>query len=179
LTTSDGKKIENPKWYREAQIELRVAQRALQRKVKGSNRYKQALRRVQRLHEQIANTRHDFLNKQIHGLVQNYDFIGIEDLSIRNMVRNPHLSKSILDAGWGYFKEHLLSKAANAGRQVVLVSPAYTSKCCSHCGTELPNFSLATRWVNCICGLSLDRDHNAAINILNRAKKWTGRVLER
>jgi len=169
LTTSEGEKVENPQWYRKAQAELRIAQRALQRKVKGSKRYRQAVRQVQRLHEYIANARHDFINKQVFVLVKHYDLIALEDLLIRNMVRNPHLAKSILDSGWGYFKERLESKAANAGRQVVCVNPAYTSKTCSACGMLFEQLTLATRWVECSCGLSLDRDHNAAINILNRA----------
>jgi len=87
-------------------------------------------------------------------------------------VRNRHLSKSILDAGWGYFRQRLLDKAANAGREVVLVDPAYTSRTCSNCGAIFEGLTLAHRWVE--CGLSLDRDHNAALNILKRA----GRVRE-
>ena len=169
LMTSDGEKVANPHWYRASQAELRIAQRSLARKVKGGKNRRKALRRVQRLHEHVANTRHDFLNKQIHALILRYDRIAIEDLRIANMVRNPHLAKSILDSGWSYFKEHLASKAANAGREVVFVNPAYTSKCCSACGAEFPGFMLATRWVDCACGLSLDRDHNAALNILKRA----------
>ncbi len=85
------------------------------------------------------------------------------------MVRNRHLAKSILDAGWGYLIQHLTSKAAEAGRVVLLVDPRYTSKTCSQCGHIFESLSLADRWIECGCGLSLDRDHNAAINILNRA----------
>jgi transposase len=85
------------------------------------------------------------------------------------MVRNLHLSKSILDSGWGLFKQYLTYKAANAGREIRLVNPAYTSKCCSSCGATFQDFSLSTRWVECDCGLSLDRDRNAALNILHKA----------
>ncbi len=85
------------------------------------------------------------------------------------MVRNPHLAKSILDAGWGYLTQHLMSKAASAGRLVLLVDPWYTSKSCSQCGHIFESLSLSDRWIDCGCGLSLDRDHNAAINILKRA----------
>ncbi len=169
LTTSDGEQVANPQWYRVSQKALRVAQRALARKVKGGKNRRKALRRVQRLHEHIANTRHDFLNKQVHALITRYDRIAVEDLRIGNMVRNPHLAKSILDSSWGYFKDRLASKAANAGREVAFVNPAYTSSTCSTCKRNFPDFSLATRWVDCVCGLSLDRDHNAALNILNRA----------
>jgi hypothetical protein len=85
------------------------------------------------------------------------------------MVRNHRLSKSILDAGWGYLKQRLIDKAAEAGRQVVLVNPAHTSKTCSSCGALFSDLSLADRWVDCSCGLSMDRDVNAAWNILKRA----------
>jgi putative transposase len=85
------------------------------------------------------------------------------------MVKNRHLAKSILDAGWGYFVARLHAKAAEAARVVVEVDSAYTSKTCSGCGHIFENLTLKDRWVDCRCGLSLDRDHNAAINILKRA----------
>jgi putative transposase len=92
------------------------------------------------------------------------------------MVRNPHLGKSILDAGWGYLVAHLTHKAAEAGREVVLVNPAYTSKTCSGCGAIFENLTLSVRHVSCSCGLSLDRDHNAAINILKAAFELSERA---
>jgi putative transposase len=85
------------------------------------------------------------------------------------MLKNRSLSKSILDAGWGYFKQQLFDKAADAGREVLLVDPAYTSKSCSNCGAIFEGLRLTDRQVACHCGLSLDRDHNAALNILKRA----------
>ena len=170
-TTSDGLKVDNPRWYRTSQRALKLAQRAVNRKAKGGKNRRKALRRVQRIHEQVSNQRKDFLNKLAHRLTQDHDRIAIEDLKINNMVRNHKLSKSILDAGWGYFTTRLTIKAANAGRELVFVNPTYTSKCCSTCGHEFENFSLSVRWLNCPhCGLSIDRDHNAAINILNRAR---------
>jgi putative transposase len=75
---------------------------------------------------------------------------------------------SILDAGWSYLKSRLTHKAESAGREVILVEPAYTSKTCSGCGALFEHLSLSDRWVSCDCGVSLDRDHNAAINILKR-----------
>ena len=85
-------------------------------------------------------------------------------------MRNHHLSKSILDSGWGIFKDYLTYKAASAGRELRFVNPAHTSNCCSNDGHPFENFTLATRWVTCgECGLSLDRDHNAALNILKKA----------
>jgi len=169
LTTSTGERVENPRWYRTEQQKLRVVQRRVaRRKIGGSNRRK-AVRQLQKQHERIANRRKDYCNKLAHGLIQRYDTIALENLRITNMVRNHHLSKSILDAGWGYLVTHLTHKAEEAGRRVILVDPAYTSKTCSRCGALFEHLTLADRWVICPCGLSLDRDHNAAINILKRA----------
>lgn len=169
ITTSDGEKIANPNFYRAGQKRLRVLQRRLARAKRGSKNRRKKLLAVQRQHEHVANQRRDYLNKLAYALVQQYDGIAVEDLRITNMVRNRHLSKSILDSGWGYFKERLTHKAASAGRELVFVDPAYTSKCCSGCGEIFQDFDLSTRWVECDCGLSLDRDHNAALNILSRA----------
>ena len=169
LTTSTGEKVNNPKHYQLAQAKLRRVQRSLSRKTKGGKNRRKALRVVQHQQMHVANQRSDLLHKLSTALVQTCDGVALEDLSIRNMVRNHHLSKSILDSGWGMFKQYLTYKAASAGREIRLVNPAYTSRCCSHCGSSFPDFNLSTRWVECTCGLSLDRDHNAAINILKRA----------
>ncbi len=169
VTTSDGEKVENPNYYRTGQQRLRVLGRALARKKRsGKNRHK-VLKRVQRQHMHIANQRSDYLHKLSTQLVRSCDGVALEDLATRNMVRNPHLSKSILDSGWGIFKQYLVYKAGSAGREIRFVNPAYTSKCCSNCGQMFQEFSLSTRWGKCACGLSLDRDHNAAINILIKA----------
>ena len=169
LTTSEGEKVDNPKHYRAAQKKLRVVQRSLARKKKGSKNRRKALRVVQPQQMHTANQRSDALHKLTTALVQTCDGVALEDLTIRNMVRNHHLSKSILDSGWGMFKQYLTYKAASAGREIRLVNPAYTSQCCSNCGEMFQDFDLSIRWVECACGLSLDRDHNAAINILKRA----------
>jgi putative transposase len=169
LTTSDGQKVENPHFYRNAQVRLRRLQRKLARATRGGKNRRKVLLQVQRQHVHVKNQRRDFAHKLSTSLVQHYDRIALEDLRISNMVRNKHLSKSILDAGWGIFKQLLTSKAAEAGRVVVFVDPAYTSRTCSACGASFEGLTLADRWVQCTCGLSLDRDHNAAINILHRA----------
>lgn len=165
ITLSDGAKVDNPKWYRASQAKLRIAQRRVARRKKGGKNRRKAVLQLQRLHVHTQNQRRDFLNKLAHGLVQANDVIAVEDLQIQNMVRNKHLSKSILDSGWGYFRQRLAAKAAEAGRVVVAVNPAYTSKTCSGCGTVFEHLTLSDRWVECACGLSLDRDHNAALNI--------------
>jgi putative transposase len=154
LTTSDGDKVDNPNPYREAQAELRRKQRKLARAQRGSHNRRKALIAVQKQQEHVANQRKDFLNKLAHHLVKDYDLIALEDLQITNMVRNKHLSKSILDSGWGYFKQQLADKAERAGRKLVFVDPAYTSKTCSNCGAIFENLTLSDRWVECACGLS-------------------------
>jgi putative transposase len=171
LATSDNEVIDNPRWYRNAQAKLRILQRTVSRRTKGGSNRRKSVLALQRLHENIANSRKDFLNKLAHSLIVQYDFIALENLQISGMVRNRHLSKSILDAGWSYLKQRLADKAGEAGRQVILVSPAYTSKTCSSCGMVFEGLSLADRWIECPCGLSMDRDVNAALNIL-----WVGQT---
>ncbi len=169
ITTSEGAKEPHPGWYRAAQRTLRVLQRRVARRKQGSASRRKAVLQLQRQHERIANTRKDFLKKLAHRLITQYDRIALEDLRITNMVRNRHLAKSILDASWGYLVAHLTSKAAEAGRVVLLVDARNTSKTCSQCGRIFEQQTLSDRWIECGCGLSLDRDHNAAVNILNRA----------
>jgi len=171
LATSNHEVVENPRWYRYAQAKLRILQRRVARRSKGGSNRRKAVLALQRQHEYIANSRRDFLNKLAHSLIDRYDFIALEDLQIKGMVRKRHLSKSILDAGWGYLKQRLIDKAAEAGRQVILVNPSYTSKTCSSCGVLYEGLSLADRWIECSCGLSVDRDVNAALNIL-----WVGQT---
>lgn len=171
FATSDQEVVDNPRWYRSAQAKLRILQRKVSRRKIGRSNRRKAVLALQRHHEYIANSRKDFLNKLAYSLIVRYDFIALEELQIQGMVRNHHLSKSILDAGWGYLKQRLVDKAAEAGRQVVLVPPAYTSKTCSSCGAFFEGLSLADRWVECSCGLSVDRDVNAALNVL-----WVGQT---
>ncbi|WP_119071423.1 RNA-guided endonuclease InsQ/TnpB family protein [Aggregatilinea lenta] len=169
LTTSDGEKVAHPGYYRAGQQKLRVLQRKLARAQRGSQNRRKALRAVQRQQAHVAAQRADYLHKLSAYLVRNFDCIALEDLRVNNMVRNHPLSKSILDSGWSAFRQYLTYKAESAGREIAFVDPAYTSKCCSACGAAFQDFDLSTRWVECDCGLSLDRDHNAALNILSRA----------
>lgn len=169
LTTSDGEKVAHPAFYRAGQRTLRRLQRRLARAKRGSHNRRKALRAVQRQQAHVSAQRADFLHKLSADLVRQHDRIALEDLRVRHMVRNRHLSKSILDSGWSTFRQYLTYKAESAGREVAFVDPAYTSKSCSECGAVFQDFDLSTRWVTCACGLSLDRDHNAALNILRRA----------
>jgi putative transposase len=168
ITTSDGEKVQPPRLYRAAQKALRIAQRRVARRTKGGKNRRKAIAVLQRQHEHVGNQRKDFLNKLACDLTTRYDKIALEDLAITRMVHG-NLAKSILDAGWGYLVQRLTHKAASAGRVVVLVDPRYTSQTCSQCGHGFESLSLSDRWIDCACGLSLDRDHNAAINILKRA----------
>jgi len=114
---------------------------------------------------------------RFEGRISPYDGIVLEDLRIKNMVKNRHLSKNILDSGWGILRNYLMYKAVSANRELLIINPANTSKCCSNCGNEFEAFRLSVRWVECRqCGLSLDRDHNAAINILKKGG-WDAPVL--
>lgn len=133
---------------------------------KGSNSRIKQREKLAKLHHKIKNQRNDFLHKESHKLVKNYDVIVLEDLRIKNMVKNHHLAKSISDAAWAKFTEYLSYKAESAGKKVVFVNPRNTSQSCSSCG-EIVKKGLSVRTHICpYCGLILDRDVNAAINIL-------------
>lgn len=169
ITDSDGDATDNPKWYQAGQRRLRVLQRSVARKKKGGTNRRNAVGLLQRHHLKVSRQRQDFLNKLANSLIAKNDLVALEDLQIRNMVRNRHLSKSILDAGWTYLVQRLHAKAEEAGRVVVQINPSGTSKTCSECGHVFEEMKLSDRWINCPeCGLTLDRDHNAAINILKR-----------
>ena len=165
LVDDKGGSVENPKYFRRAEKLLRRRQRSLCRRKKGSNRRDKTKILVAKTHEKIYNQRKDFLHKVANQYIARFQTIYIEDLKIRNMAKNRHLSKSITDCGWGTFFGFLSYKAENAGRTVIKVLPYNTSQRCSGCGEKVFK-SLSVRIHNCpFCGLVLDRDHNAAINI--------------
>jgi len=167
LITADGEVVKNPRHYRKAERQLAKAQRRVSRRKKGSNRRRKAVKLLARAHHpKIRRQRRDFQHKTALQLVRQYDMIYLEDLRVANLVRNPHLAKSISDAGWAAFRTILDAKAAWAGRRVVAVPPAFTSQACSGCGERVPK-SLSVRTHVCpSCGLVLDRDEHAALNIL-------------
>ena len=166
-TFNTGEKKENPRWYRKVLDDLGVLQRKISRCVMGSRNRRRLIGRLQRMLVDVANARKDFLNKFVHELIQRFDKIVLEDLRVAAMVPG-RFALSILDAGWSYLVSHLAHKAENAGREVVKVDPAYTSKTCSGCGARFEHLTLWDRWVECGCGVSLDRDHNAAIVVFQR-----------
>lgn len=174
LTTDRGEKIDNPRYLTKSEERLAKIQRWHSRKkLKSSNRKKSRLR-VARLHEKITNQRKDFLHKLSNKLVKNFQLIAFEKLNIKGMKRNKYLAKSISDASWARFLQQLIYKAEEAGVWVVEVNPKNTTQICSGCGNIVPK-TLASRKHKCPkCGLTIDRDINAARNILKLALSTAG-----
>jgi putative transposase len=172
LITAEGEAVENPRCYRKAEQQLARAQRRVSRRTPGSKRRRKAVQLLKRHHLRVQRQRRDFHHKTALALLQQYDVISLEDVQVRNLVRNRHVAKSISDASWAAFRTILDAKSACAGRQVITIPPAYTSQDCSgvlpdgsRC-TQRGVKSLSVRTHVCpSCGLVLDRDENAALNI--------------
>ena len=183
-TLSTGETIENPRHYRRSQKRLARLQQQLAKQKKGSHRRKKAIKWLAKLHRKIKNQRKDFLHKESRKLVNSYGTLVFEKIKPSHMSRRPKpkqdetgrylpngaaakagLNKSILDAGWYQFQQYCTYKAEEAGRSILFVSPTFTSQVCSGCG-QIVKKKLSDRWHSCQCGTELDRDHNAAINIL-------------
>jgi putative transposase len=195
LITADGQPVENLRHYRTAERELKKAQQRVSRRQKGSKRRVKAARQCARKHQHVRRQRCDFHHKTALALVRRYDTIYVEAIQPANLSRRPEpkpdaigtgayahngakrksgLNKSIHDAGWGHFLSILAYKAACAGKRVEAVNPAYTSQDCSGCGKRIQK-SLSVRTHVCThCGLILDRDENAARNILWRGQRLRG-----
>ncbi len=173
-TNSNGNTVENPRHYRKAETRLKRLQRRLSRKKKGSKNRLKARKLVAKAHLKVQRQREDFARKEANALVTSHDLIAYEDLKIANMVRNSRLSKSINDAGWGQFLAWVNYYGALHAIPVIKVAPHFTSQKCSGCGT-LVKKSLSVRTHICPrCGLVIDRDHNAACNILAKALSTAG-----
>ncbi|WP_435828346.1 RNA-guided endonuclease InsQ/TnpB family protein [Nocardia testacea] len=165
-TLSTGEKITNPRYEKMDRARMAKAQRVLAKKQKGSNNRAKARLRVARIHTRIADRRSDHLHKLSTRLVRENQVIAIEDLSVRNMVRNRSLARAISDASWSEFRTMLEYKADWYGRTVVAIDRFYpSSKTCSTCGRINDSMPLRVRDWNCPCGASHDRDINAAKNI--------------
>ena len=166
LTDSDGNTVERPRFFRTSQRTLRRKQRILARRKMGSHRRKKAARSVAQTHLKIERQRRDFHVKVAHRYTLLYALIVVEHLNIQGMVKNRHLSKSILDAGWASFLSILQYKAESAGSEVRRIDARYTTQRCSNCG-ELTPKSLSVRSHVCQhCWFVMDRVQNAAVNIL-------------
>ncbi len=176
LTTSEGETVPIQQVYRKTQKHLAHQQRRLERKQKGSNRHKKQQNFIARIHQRLSRQRKDFHYNVAHKLVKAYDLIAVESLNIKGLARSK-LAKSILDAAWGKFITILEAVAVKCGVRVVKVNPHGTSQNCSNCGTKVTK-TLSIRTHECPkCGCVLDRDENAAINILNRALHEVGLIL--
>lgn len=177
VITSDGETYDNPKTYCKNQKKLARLQRQLSRKTKGSANREKAKLKVARLHEKIANQRNDAIHKMTTQLVRGNDVICIEDLAVKDMVRNRHLSKSIMDAAWGEIRRQLTYKCNWYGRKLVVIDRFYpSSQTCSHCGYQNSKTkNLGVRfWVCPNCGTEHDRDVNAANMILQEGLRVLG-----
>ncbi len=165
-TFSTGECVEAPRFFRQEEKALAKAQRKLSRLEKGTWEYERQCKVVARIHERIAWKRHNFTHQLSRKIVNRFSIIAVEDIHANRMVHNHCLAKSILDAAWSEFFSKLAYKAEEAGRKLVKVNPAYTSQDCSRCGHR-QHMPLSERVFKCpCCGLELDRDYNAALNIL-------------
>jgi len=177
LTDSEGNKVANPRFFVNSQKKLRIKQRKLSRRKKGSACRSKAKRQITKQHRKIARQRLDFLFKTARIYVEKHDLIAVENLKVSNMVKNHNLAKHINDAGWYTFKQILKFKCEEFERLFVEVNPKNTSQMCSGCDNIVKK-DLSVRVHNCQnCGLRLDRDHNAAINILKGALGQSVRAL--
>jgi putative transposase len=178
-TFSNGEKIGNPRFFKADQKKLAKAQRRQSKAKKGTPDRRKQRKKVSRIYERISNRRTDFAHKLSRKIVNKYQIIAFEKLNIKDMMSNQtkvfghKLNKSIGDVAWNQFMQFTTYKAAYADRQVVFVNPRNTSKMCSRCG-RLVEKTLADRVHRCSCGLVLDRDENAAINILSAGLSTLG-----
>ena len=189
LTTSESEKVENPRWYRKAEGLLRKHSKDLSRKKKGSNRRQKQQHKLALHQERTTNRRKDFIGKLVYKLYHHYqnNVLVAEDLRVSNMVKNKYLSKSISDASWAtFFKWCADMVSERDGLHFHQVDPKNTSQNCSCCGQKAPKkLALSVRTFNCgYCGNTMDRDHNAARNILFRAaaalrgERWVATLSE-
>ena len=169
-TDSEGHTVDNPRHYRKAEKRLKRLHRRLSRTHKKSENRKKARKHLAKASLKVQRQREDFARKTASTLISSHDLIAYEQLQIRNMVKNHHLAKSIHDAGWGMFLRWVNYYGSLHAIPVISVPPQFTSQQCSACGT-LVKKSLSVRTHICPgCGMVLDRDHNAALNILAKAR---------
>ena len=175
IATSEGETLALPQFTKDHARQLRRANRRLARRKKGSSGWKAAKASVRKVHRRVAGEREKFIQSTSKRLVAQYDGIVLEDLNVKGLARGM-LAKSVHNAAWSKFVHCLSYKAENAGKTVEFVNPAYTSQACSGCGS-IYHKTLTERVHNCPdCGLVLDRDVNAAVNILHKSNLWAETV---
>ena len=172
-TDSNGQCVPNPRFYRTGEKRLKKAHRRVSKKKKGSANRKKAINKLAKQHLKISRQRNDHAVKLARCVVKSNDLVAYENLRIKNLVKNHCLSKSINDAGWYQFRVKLEYFGKKFDKVTVAVQPNYTSQKCSNCGAIVKK-SLSIRTHICQCGCELDRDHNAAINILESALATVG-----
>ncbi len=165
-TLSNGQEISNPRFFKQGEKALAKAQRKLAKLQKGTPERRKQGKWVAKIHEKIKNQRKDFCHKESRKIIDHYQYICVEDLDIKKMMEGSRLAKSITDASWNQFRQYLSYKAAEAGRKLGLVNPAYTTQDCYQCGHREEK-KLSERMHCCSkCGYRTTRDLNAAQNIL-------------
>ena len=174
VITSNGDVYKNPKWLQKSEKEIIKLQRKLSKKKKGSKNRLKAKKKHQNLHEKITNQRRDYLHKVSYNIVQTNDVICIEELQTSNMMKNHKLAKSIANVSWNRLSLYLEYKTELYGKVFVTVDPKNTSQKCSSCGKIVKKDLSERRHVCPYCGFVLDRDYNAAINILKKGLKLAG-----
>ncbi|PSO50097.1 MAG: transposase [Cyanobacteria bacterium SW_9_44_58] len=174
-TDSNGHKEPNPCFLRKGEEELKRCQRRLSRKQKGSSNRNKARQRLAKKHLRISRQRLEHAKRLARCVIRSNDLVAYEDLQVRNLVKNHNLAKSISDVGWYQFRVWLEYFGKKFGKVTVAVPPQYTSQKCSNCG-QIVKKALSTRTHTCVCGTTLDRDKNAAINILREELRTTGHV---
>jgi putative transposase len=172
-TDSQGEMLPNPRFLRKGEQVLKRSQRRVSRKVKGSNNRRKARVILGKRHLKISRQRKDHAVKSARCVITSNDVVAYEDLRIKNMVKNHNLAKSINDASWHQFRVWLEYFGKVFGKITIAIPPAYTSQVCSSCGVRVQK-SLSVRTHVCQCGCELDRDHNAARNILSRGLRTVG-----
>ena len=174
-TDSNGHKEPNPRFFRKGEKELKRCQRCLSKKEKGSSNRRKARQRLAKKHLRISRQRKEHALRLARCVITSNDVVAYEDLQVRNLVKNHNLAKSISDVGWYQFRVWLEYFASKFGKVTVAVPPQYTSQKCSNCG-RIVKKSLSTRTHACQCGVNLDRDENAAINILREGLRTIGQI---
>lgn len=172
IVTSNGNKINNPRFLKQTERKIKIKQKKISRMKKTSKNRQKQIKKIAKLHEKILNQRQDFLHKISSTLINEnqIDVICIEDLNVKGMVKNRTLSKSISDTGWGMFEKFLRYKSEWNGKWIIDIGRFDpSSKTCSCCGYVNKTLSLDERSWKCVCGTNHDRDINAAINIKEMA----------
>ena len=169
---STNERAKYPMFYRHAEKKLAREQRKLSRCQKGSQNYKKQKKRVALCHEKIRNQRKDFQHKLSTSLAESYDAVCVEDLNLKGMAGGFHFGKGVHDNGYGLFLSMLEYKLEERGKYLIKVDRYFaSSKICSVCGKKKEELSLSDRIYCCECGNRMDRDVNAAVNIMNEGKR--------